>query len=501
MYLSRYLSNISADILNKNVSQLLLDEATAELIHWQTTRIHVDILPHISNQPQNLKIYILEEVLSGKSPPSTDEAAVFLLSSPLLQSTLISLNSYISKISASTIICQNTALYKQLNESLIKTTADVDIYHINCSNINIAPDIHLIPAYNTQPAIRSDIYYWQGAETTIGGKIEPNNISASYKLELQVLSEHILCLCSELGVTPDVFSIGSSSRVLAKNIISVIREDEPTEFGKKASLILIDRTLDMATVLSHCGDNLLDRVCGCFPDWCDDSSDVRINMSRMFSEKYITPNYVPGCLSQPNNIIAQNLIKSLATLRPQEVLLEIVASLLDGLKKMGHKSPLPQRLGRITSTHLSALLEAYSKLDIADIARHAGELQIAEACIGCLEGGERSREWDTMQSREKLLTLVLTQDTDAQSVNLQLKEIVDNSNNLSQLLTTLLYVMLSSSEIVVREVEEIMKEEMVNKIVEGGENFLECLSDELKRIARNKASLRLWLNDILIRFK
>lgn len=90
----------------------------------------------------------------------------------------------------------------------------------------------------------------------------------------------------------------------------------------------------MTTALSHMGDNLLDRVCGCFPDWCGNSSDVKINMSRLFFDKVVTPSYVPGCLSQPDNAAAQNLIKSLATLRPQEVLLEVVASLLDGLKKM-----------------------------------------------------------------------------------------------------------------------------------------------------------------------
>ena len=41
----------------------------------------------------------------------------------------------------------------------------------------------------------------------------------------------------------DVFSLGASSRCLAKELISAIKEREPAEFGKKASLILIDRTL------------------------------------------------------------------------------------------------------------------------------------------------------------------------------------------------------------------------------------------------------------------
>ena len=58
-----------------------------------------------------------------------------------------------------------------------------------------------------------------------------------------MLSEHILSLCDDLGVVTDIFSMGGSSRALAKNLISAIRDREPAEFGKKASLILIDRTL------------------------------------------------------------------------------------------------------------------------------------------------------------------------------------------------------------------------------------------------------------------
>ena len=89
------------------------------------------------------------------------------------------------------------------------------------------------------------------------------------------------------------------------------------------------------TALSYCGDSLLDRVCGCHSDWCHSSSDVKIDMSRLFCDRYVTPAYAPGSLSQPGNLVAQRLIRSMTTLRTQEVLLELVAALLDGLKERG----------------------------------------------------------------------------------------------------------------------------------------------------------------------
>ena len=139
------------------------------------------------------------------------------------------------------------------------------------------------------------------------------------------------------------------------------------------------------------------------------------------------------------------------------------------------------------------------------VARHAGELQLAEACLGCMEGGERSVAWDGMQSREKLLNLFLSQDTAdcADQVALQLREVVESSQTLQQLLATLLHVMLTSSDVRVRQgVENIMLEEVSKKLErEGRENFLEGLPEDLKKIARNKSSQRLWLDDIIVKFK
>ena len=89
------------------------------------------------------------------------------------------------------------------------------------------------------------------------------------------------------------------------------------------------------TALSHSGDNLLDRICGCYPDWCEGSSDVSINMSLMFCDKHTIPSYAPGCVAQAGNERAQRLVRSMATVRPQEALVEVAATLLDGLKQLG----------------------------------------------------------------------------------------------------------------------------------------------------------------------
>ena len=188
MNIIRSLSEISADFLSTNASLLLLDEATAELIHWQTAQIQEDILPLISNQPQNMRIHILEELLSqiqNEKEPSvslTKEVPVILCSSPLSQTTLMECKRCIlERCHTCTIVCQNTASYQQMRDIVWDSTSDVRLLQTHCSNIQIAPDIYLVPAYSTLPATPSDMYYWKGAD-----RPETRQISTSYSLELQV---------------------------------------------------------------------------------------------------------------------------------------------------------------------------------------------------------------------------------------------------------------------------------------------------------------------------
>ena len=192
MDLIRALSEISAD-LPTNASLLLLDEATAELIHWQSVQIQVDILPLISNEPHNIKIQILEELLTSiqneKGPVSqTTEIPVILCSSPLSQTTLMECKrSILERYRACTVVCQNTAIHQQMLELVGDSAAEVRLLRIHCSNIRVAQDIHLVPAYNTLPAMPSDLYYWKGAD-----RPEQPQISTSYSLELQVVGNLVI---------------------------------------------------------------------------------------------------------------------------------------------------------------------------------------------------------------------------------------------------------------------------------------------------------------------
>ena len=186
MDLVKSLSEISADLRTK-ASLLLLDEATAELVHWQSVQIHMDILPLISNDPWDIRVQILEELFSQntneKAPVSlTKEECVILCSSPLSQTSLMECKRFLlERCHICTILCQNTAIYQQMRELVSDTTADVRLLKIQCSNIRLAQDIHLVPAYNTLPAIQSDVYYWRAADRS-----EQRQISTPYSLELTV---------------------------------------------------------------------------------------------------------------------------------------------------------------------------------------------------------------------------------------------------------------------------------------------------------------------------
>ena len=122
-----------------------------------------------------------------------------------------------------------------------------------------------------------------------------------------------------------------------------------------------------------------------------------------------------------------------------------------------------------------------------------------------MEGGERSRDWDELQSREKLLNVFLSQDQNyiREMLETQLREIISSSRSLVQVLTTILYVMLSASDGEAREtIDEIFKREVREKIqaVESGE-FLEGMPERIIEILRDETKSGLWLDEMMRKFK
>ncbi|XP_021922683.1 sec1 family domain-containing protein 2-like isoform X3 [Zootermopsis nevadensis] len=128
-------------------------------------------------------------------------------------------------------------------------------------------------------------------------------------LEVQISVHHLVsCLHSlfvQLEVCEDIYSLGHLSGIVGSQLeILPDANNRRKTAPNHCSLILIDRTLDLASVTSHNTDSLLDRILAVLPRLPGHTNDVAVKMSPICDTKVSSAlgNIVlaPGCLAHPN---------------------------------------------------------------------------------------------------------------------------------------------------------------------------------------------------------
>jgi len=84
--------------------------------------------------------------------------------------------------------------------------------------------------------------------------------------ELTMVIQGLAAFLSLLNIKEDVYALGSTSRVICEKLMAAPRHNSSTaREPRSASLIVIDRTLDLARVCMHNSDNLMERVFALLP--------------------------------------------------------------------------------------------------------------------------------------------------------------------------------------------------------------------------------------------
>ncbi|KAJ8875072.1 hypothetical protein PR048_022962 [Dryococelus australis] len=111
---------------------------------------------------------------------------------------------------------------------------------------------------------------------------------SSLPSEVQVGARHLVsCLHSLLAqwdVREDIYSLGPFSGLLAAQLEALpAAATRRRTAGKRCSLILVDRTLDLATSTSHDSETVLDHILAVLPRLPGHTNDVAVNMSPLCS--------------------------------------------------------------------------------------------------------------------------------------------------------------------------------------------------------------------------
>ncbi|NXT97958.1 SCFD2 protein, partial [Buphagus erythrorhynchus] len=112
-------------------------------------------------------------------------------------------------------------------------------------------------------------------------------------------------LFTALGLREESFAVGALSRVVAAELASYApAKNRRRTATNKASVIFVDRTLDLAGAVGHHGDNLAEKILSVLPKLPGHKTDVMVNMVELTALQTTDENcsfIAPGCLAQPNS--------------------------------------------------------------------------------------------------------------------------------------------------------------------------------------------------------
>ncbi|PIK38839.1 putative sec1 family domain-containing protein 2 [Apostichopus japonicus] len=441
--------NISASILNISHSILtyvydaivFIDSASAEVVHWSLG----------ANKLFEAGARNLKEFSSFENGDETDKRAVFIVNDLILDTCEQIIHDIISNSNFKNCVVI-TSVSQSLHQHLTSTATDVpqstepgegndffkeveaklvawmnqegchaEVVHIPLSFASVCSSLFLTPAFSEfWPFLTSDVPRLSKTIT----KSEKKDALTIDDLTLDLLPENrqiiikklvstLSSLCEELEVNEEVYCLGATSRIVATELAGLQSAKARRKAAKqKASLLIVDRTLDLTATTGHHHDSFLDKVFALLPSLPGHKADVALDMSNFFSshsgsDLKILP---PGCLAHPKVASSRELLSTMITSRKQtDALIAVNRQLVETISKA--KLPMDAsvtKIGRVTADSLNAKLKLFrNNQDV--LAKHSAIVQLSTACVQTLSHQQFAHQ-DDLASKEKLLIQKLGED-------------------------------------------------------------------------------------------
>uniref|UniRef100_K7FC38 Sec1 family domain containing 2 n=1 Tax=Pelodiscus sinensis TaxID=13735 RepID=K7FC38_PELSI len=234
-----------------------------------------------------------------------------------------------------------------------------------------------------------------------------SSLPTQLQLQIRILVSGLNSLFECLNVREECFAIGTLSRIIAGDLANYSQAKNRRKTAQnRASVIFIDRTLDLTGAVGHHGDSLAERIFSVLPRLPGHTNDVMVNMVELtaLQTKDETCSIIaPGCLAQPNDPAAKALWESLMNLRQKEAVMEVRRHLVEAASR--ENLPIKMSMaGRVTPEQLSSYIKLF-KNNFSALKNHCGLLQLVLATIQTLKHPQNAK-WDNFLAFERLLLQV-----------------------------------------------------------------------------------------------
>jgi len=282
------------------------------------------------------------------------------------------------------------------------------------------------------------------------------------------------------------FSLGPTAELVGRRLSEVYQQ--PAQPGSHASVLLIDRTLDLVGPCLHT-DHLLDQMFSTVPRKTAFSIDLSINLDPLLhpgSDQAMLLPDISGTLSTAGTTSEelQRLQRALLEEHSRGALTAVKKALVDIATKEKLAMKAPKGLGKVTLPQLCEMMEAFSSSSPA-FSKHLPILQLVSAVIQTLKTREADK-WEELMGVEKMLMATLTE---GESVLQQLCELIQGDDGgprftLNQILIlgVLVYSLLGEEDFAATEgAAEAAFREAVQRVLSRADG-----SEEITLAAREK---------------
>ncbi|NXN99168.1 SCFD2 protein, partial [Rhinopomastus cyanomelas] len=228
-------------------------------------------------------------------------------------------------------------------------------------------------------------------------------LPAELQAAVRGLVGNLDALFGAMGLREENFAVGALSRVVAAELASYASaRNRRRTSTNKASVVFVDRTLDLAGAVGHHGDNLAEKILSVLPKLPGHKTDVMVNMVELTALQTADDTcgiIAPGCLAQPNDPAAKALWESFMNLKQKEAVMEARRHLVEAASR--ENLPIKMSMGRVTPEQLSSYIQLF-KNNLKALENHCGLLQLVMAAVQMLKHPQTCK-WDNFLAFERLL--------------------------------------------------------------------------------------------------
>ncbi|XP_012706925.3 sec1 family domain-containing protein 2 [Fundulus heteroclitus] len=237
--------------------------------------------------------------------------------------------------------------------------------------------------------------------------LDVHALPAELQIEIKCLVSALNSMFEAAGTREESFAVGPMSRIIAGELANHNQAKNRRKTApNKASIIFIDRTMDLTGAVGHHGDNLVEKILTVLEPLPGHVTDVQVDMLEL-TDVQRTPHshntVAPGCLAQSQPSSAGSLWETMLTSKHKEALMEVRRHLVEAATK--EKLPIKMSMGRVTPDQLCSYVKLFRSSWEA-LESHCGVLQLALATAQMLRHPSLAR-WDSCLAFERLLLQAL----------------------------------------------------------------------------------------------